>query len=140
MFNLVLVSRLDVAMATNCRREIGRNRRHAFLLGNRVRQRMAGTAEPIGAKFTRKTCLVLRSDEFEYQGQRSKVKVTMDKNALCTYNTSPCERNGTPSLQMTSRKQQTLLFDRCRGVSSPVCMRWLGLAGYCWALPRIFSC
>ena len=31
-----------VAMATNFRREIGRNRRHAFILGTRVPQRMAG--------------------------------------------------------------------------------------------------
>jgi len=31
-----------------------------------------GTAERICAKFTRKTCLVLRSDEFECQGQRSR--------------------------------------------------------------------
>jgi len=36
---------------TNFRREIGRNRRHAFLLGIRIRQRMAGTAERICAKF-----------------------------------------------------------------------------------------
>ena len=28
-------------MATNFRREIGRNRRHAFLLGTRIPQRMA---------------------------------------------------------------------------------------------------
>ena len=41
-------------------------------------------AERICAKFTRKTCLVHRSDEFEGQGQRSKVKVTRDKSWLCT--------------------------------------------------------
>jgi len=40
---------------------------------------ISGTAERICAKFTRKTCLVLRSDEFRGQGQRSKVKVTRDK-------------------------------------------------------------
>jgi len=69
MFSLVLVSGLvkDVAMATNFRREIGRNRRHAFLLGTRILQSMAGTAERICAKFTRKTCLVLRSDKLECQ-------------------------------------------------------------------------
>jgi len=43
------------------------------------RQCIAGTGERICAKFTRKTCLVLRSDEFECQRQRSKVKVTRDK-------------------------------------------------------------
>ena len=37
------------------------------------------TAVRICAKFTRKTCLVPRSDEFECQGQRSKIKVTRDK-------------------------------------------------------------
>ena len=37
------------------------------------------TAERICAKFTRKTCLVPRSDEFEGQGQRSKANVTRDK-------------------------------------------------------------
>jgi len=36
------------------------------------------TADRICTKFTRITCLVIRSDEFE----RSKVKVTRDKNAV----------------------------------------------------------
>jgi len=55
------------------------------ILGTCIRQRMAGTAERICAKFTRKTCLVLRSYEFECQGQRSRSPGT--KNALCTPNT-----------------------------------------------------
>jgi len=55
-------------------REIGET--HSIL---ETRQWMAGTAERICAKFTRKTCLVLRSDVFECQGQRSMVKVTTDK-------------------------------------------------------------
>jgi len=45
----------------------------------RIRQRMARTAEQICAKFTRKTCFVLRSNELECQGQKSKVKVTRNK-------------------------------------------------------------
>ena len=49
------------------------------ILGTRVRRWMAGTAERICAKFTRKTYLVLRSDEFECQYQKSKVSVTRDK-------------------------------------------------------------
>ena len=53
---------------------------------------MLGTAERICAKFTGKTCLVPRSNEFECQGQRAKVKVTMDKK--CT--------NGMRSVQITS--------------------------------------
>jgi len=141
----------DVAMATNFRREMGRNRRHAFLfvtripermagwesgwgvnsaevlsrscknlvnfgpltlefavmiwrsfmhqmreiietrsiLGTGIRQWMAGTAERICAKFTRKTCFVLRSDELECQGQKSKVKVTRDKKTRCALTTPP---------------------------------------------------
>ena len=46
------------------------------ILETRIRQWMTGTAERICAKFTRKTCLVLRSDEFEYQGQRSRATGT----------------------------------------------------------------
>ena len=34
------------------------------ILETRIRQWMAGTAERICTKFTRKTCLVLRSDDF----------------------------------------------------------------------------
>jgi len=40
---------------------------------------ISGTAERICAKFTVTTCFGPRSDEFECQGQRSKVKVTGDK-------------------------------------------------------------
>ena len=50
-----------------------------WILVTRIRRRMAGTAERIYAKFTRKTCLVLRSDELECQGQKSNVKVTRNK-------------------------------------------------------------
>jgi len=42
------------------------------------------TAERICVKFIGKTCLVPRSDEFECQGQRSKIKVTGDKKELHT--------------------------------------------------------
>ena len=37
---------------------------------------ISGTGERICAKFTRKTCLLPRSDEFEYQGQRSRLSRT----------------------------------------------------------------
>jgi len=43
---------------------------------------ISGTAERICAKFTWKTCLVRRSEEFEGQGQRSKVKITRNKNGI----------------------------------------------------------
>ena len=42
------------------------------------------TAERICAKFTGKTCLVPRSEEFKCQSQRSKIKVTRNKNAFST--------------------------------------------------------
>ena len=42
---------------------------------------ISGTAERICAKLTEKTWLVPRSDEFEGQGQRSKVNITTDKKA-----------------------------------------------------------
>ena len=52
---------------------------HSFFV---CESNISGTAERICAKFTRKTCLVPRSDEFECQGQRSNTKVTRDKKAL----------------------------------------------------------
>ena len=55
------------------------------ILETRIRQWMARIAERICAKFTRKKCLVLRSDEFECQCQRSRSSGT--KTALCTQNT-----------------------------------------------------
>jgi len=41
---------------------------------------ISATAKRICAKFTGRTCLVPRSDKFECQGQRRKVKVNTDKN------------------------------------------------------------
>ena len=54
--------------------------------------KISGTAEAerICAKFTRKMCLVPRSDEFEGQGQRSKVKVTRDKNGIFAALSAAC--------------------------------------------------
>ena len=46
--------------------------------------------ERICAKFTKKTCLVPRSGEFEGQGQRSKVKVTRDKNGIFSAISAAC--------------------------------------------------
>jgi len=109
------------------------------IIGTGIRQWMTGTAERICAKFTRKTCLVLRSDEFVCQGQKSKVKVTRDKNPLCTHNTPAVYgRNGMPSLPDKRRAtaDTTIRWLR-RGVFAE--MRSLGLAGCRWALPRICS-
>ena len=55
---------------------------------------ISGTAERICAKFTEKTCLVPRTEDFESQGRMSKVKVTRDKNALCTPVTPRQSTNG----------------------------------------------
>jgi len=49
------------------------------ILETHIRQRMARTAERICAKFTWKTRLVLRSEELECEGQKSKVTVTRDR-------------------------------------------------------------
>jgi len=59
------------------------------IIGTRIRQWMTGTAERICAKFTRKTCLVLRSDEFECKGQKSKVKSQgqQGQKTHCAHNT-----------------------------------------------------
>jgi len=51
-------------------------------------------AERICVKFTGKTCFVPHSEEFECQGERSKVKVTRDKNALSTLITPRQHANG----------------------------------------------
>jgi len=60
---------------------------------------ISGTAERICAKFTGKTCLVPRSVDIECQCQRSKVKVTRDKNALLAAITTGRQRTcSIPSL------------------------------------------
>jgi len=41
---------------------------------------------------TRKTCLVPRSDEFEGQGQRSKIKIITDKNGILSALSAACVR------------------------------------------------
>ena len=52
------------------------------------------TAEQICAKFTEKTRLVHRSDEFEYQGQRSNDKVIRNKNDVHSHHPHRQRRNG----------------------------------------------
>jgi len=108
------------------------------ILGTRIRQRMAGTAERICAIFTWKPCLAIRSDEFECQGQKSNVKVTtyQGQKTHCAVTTPPWYgRNGMPSLQIMLCKQHTRWFDCCTGVTSPACVRWIWrtTAGLCHA-------
>ena len=103
--------------------EIGQTR---SILGTRIRQWMARTAERICTKFTSNTCFVHRSDELECQGQKSKVKVTRDKKNRCALTTPPqYGRNGTASLQITSRKPAgALILSLVRGV-------FAGMLGAC---------
>jgi len=99
----------------------------------RIRQRVAGTAERICAKFTRKTRLVIRSDEFECQGQRS--RLPGQKRAVHSQHNIPRRVNGierpivadnvTQAAGATIRSLQRDVFAG---------MRALGLAGYRWAL------
>jgi len=103
------------------------------ILGTCIPQWMAGTTERICAKFTRKTCLVLRSDEFECRGQKSKVKVTRDKNVLCTQHSV---WNALVA-DSVAHAADTMIQSLQRGdFAIP---RAVGLAGYRWALPRISS-
>jgi len=100
------------------------------ILGTRIRRRMAGTAERICATFTQHRrpvwSFARMSLNVKVKGPRSRSPGT--KNALGTQNTPPCEQNGTPTLQITWRKQQTRRFDRyrCEGVTvtSLACVRW----------------
>jgi len=116
-------------------RQMGEIVKTRSILETRIRQWMAGTAEQICAKFTWKTCLVLHSDEFERQGQRSRSPGT--KNVLCTQNTSTVwtewntlvADDTTQAADATIRSLQKGVFARTRA---------LGQAGYCWALSRIF--
>ena len=68
-----------------------------------------------------------------HQGQKTR----------CALTTPPrCGRNETPSLQITSCKQQTRRFDRYDGVTviSPACVRWTwrATAGLCHAFLVLF--
>jgi len=106
------------------------------ILGIRIRQRMAGTAEQICAKSTGKACLVLRWEEFE--GQKSKVKVTGDKNALCTHNTAAVctEWNALVADNVAQAADATIRSLQRGDISG---LRELGLAGHRLAVRRISS-
>jgi len=78
--------------------------------------------ERVCAKFTGKTYLVPRSDQFECQGQRSRSPGT--KNALCTAIAPPQRRNGARWLQITSRTSRRH-HSIASGVISAACVRAL---------------
>jgi len=90
-----------------------------------VEPNISGTAERICAKFTEKTSFVPRSDEFECHCQRSKVKVTRDKNALCTSITLPGS-DEMVRFRCIITHQQTAPFRRClAGVILAACERFV---------------
>jgi len=86
---------------------------------------VSGTAEQICAKFTEKTCLILSSDEFERQGQKSKVKVTRNKKRAVHSNHPRQRRDGTRSLQITSRSSRRQHSVAARVVISGTCVRFM---------------
>ena len=65
--------------------------------------------------------MVPRADEFECQGQRSKVKVTRDKNARCHSHHLRQRTNGTRSLQTTSRSSGRHHSVAAGGFRRPAC-------------------
>jgi len=83
-------------------------------------------------------CLVVRSDEFECQGQKSKVKVTRAKNAMCTHNI-PAVWKEWNALIADNVMQAAYATIRSLWTGVFAGLRELLLAGYRWALPRISS-
>jgi len=83
---------------------------------------ISGTAEWICAKFTGKTCLGPRSEEFECQGQRSRSPGT--KNTLCTPIT-PAATEWNAFAVNNVAHEQTEPFGRCRGLISAAYVRSL---------------
>jgi len=139
MVNFGLLSpEITVIICQPFMRQMGEICETCSIVGIRIRQWMAGTAERICAKFTPKTCLFLRWDDFECQDQKSNVKVTRGKNALCTHNTPTLwtKWNALVANIVTLAAGATTGW-LLRGVFAG--MRALGLAGYRWALPRICS-
>jgi len=81
---------------------------------------ISGTAERICAKFTGKTCLVPRWDEFEGQGQRSRSPGT--KRARHSRQPPAATKwNALAADDVT--QQRTAPFRRCRGVISAACVQ-----------------
>ena len=70
-------------------------------------------AERIWAKFTGKTCLVPRSDEFEYEGQRSRSPGTKKRAVHSDHSPAATEWNALSANDVT--QQRTAPFRRCRG-------------------------
>jgi len=98
------------------------------ILETRIRQWMAATAERIYAKFTRKTCLILRSDEFECQGQRSRSPRTKKRAVHSEH----------PAVW---REWNTLVADNiAQAADAATRSLQTGVFAGRWALPRISSC
>jgi len=89
-----------------------------------------GTAERICAKFTRKTCLIPCSDEFECQGQRSMSRGQNRENCRGVIHIDNALRGVCRTLQMTCRRRRdhSVAIERWRGDGSA---RWLELLAAC---------
>ena len=122
-----LTSEITVIISDHLYIKCAKSAKTRSILGTRIRQWMTGTAERICAKedvLGHSLGLVWMSTS-KVKGHRSRSPGTKTR----------CGRNGMPSLQITSRKQQARRFDRCRGVSSQGCVRWTWrtTAGLCHA-------
>jgi len=105
----------------------GRNRRNVF--DNGLQKPLNGFAPNSHGR---------RAWSFEYQGQKSKAKVTRDRNALCIDNT-PAVWTEWNALVADNAKQAANATSRLLKRRVFAAMRALDLAGYRWALPRICS-
>ena len=76
---------------------------------------VSGMAERICSKFTGKTCLVPVSDQFECEGQKSKVKVTREKQRAMNSRHSPAVCEWYALAANNVKQQYTGPFHRCRG-------------------------
>ena len=89
---------------------------------------ISGTAERICAKFTRKTCFVPRSDEFEGQGQRSRTprtKTVFSAKCPLTMHCNALDANNV-------MQQQTGPFRHCRALTG------VHSAGKVWSAIALF--
>jgi len=80
-----------------------------------------------------KVCMLLRrlsGMSFSHFGvQRSKIKVTRDKNALSAANTLPGAHEWYALAASSVQQQRTGAFRGCRGVTLAACVRWRGSVG-----------
>jgi len=105
--------------------------------GIRIRKRMTRTAERICAKFTWKTCLVLRWDDFNVKVKSERSKSPRTKNALCrpTHNTPAVWTKWNALVADSVAQAADATIRSLHRMSSPGCVRWTwrATAGLCHA-------